>query len=282
MPQTIVKRVGGKVKMSKWIREHLPPHNIFVEPFGGSFAVGFAMPRPDKHRYRLVYNDLDKHIWNFFKMLREQPEELIRRTQLTPYSRHDFDLAIEFIEDPNKGFSKGDPIEWARQYLVYNRQSIFGKETGNWCISRSGENICMTWACLPPLMDDMASHLREAYIECLDYKEVIVKWDSEEAMFYCDPPYESVEKDFYQVNKDGGFSHKELREVLSKVEGSWAVSYYDSPMIRDLYKDCKFYDLAVKKHMQTGKKKDSAIEVLIVHHNKWSIERSDIFSDCLE
>lgn len=274
MPSTAIKRVGGKVKMAGWIKDNLPPHDIYVEPFGGSFAVGMQMPRPDGSNYRIVYNDLDKHVWNFFRVLREQPEAIIKEVGLTPYSRHEFESAIKFIENEDAETREKNPLEWARNYIVYNRQSIFGKETGNWCISRQGENICMTWNDVPGLLETMSAHLKTAYIECLDYKEILTKWDSEQTLFYLDPPYENVEKDFYHVNKKNGFSHPKLREALDGVKGSWALSYYDSEHIRKLYEGFKFYSLSVKKHMQTkGRgKKSKEIEVLIVHENNWAKE----------
>tara|TARA_B100000614_G_scaffold262909_1_gene300984 strand:- start:476864 stop:477712 length:849 start_codon:yes stop_codon:yes gene_type:complete len=280
MADTIVKRVGGKAKLAQWIRGLLPSHTIYVEPFGGSFAVGLALSQEsNKSKYRKIYNDLDGHIVNFFRVLRDNPTELVDQVALTPYSREEFSNAVAYIEDPAEPWKDGDPVEWARNYLIYNRQSIFGKETGNWCISLHGENICMTWATLPPLIQKTATSLKDAYIECLDYRELLKKWDSPQACFYLDPPYEGVEKDFYHVNKKDGFDHVAMRDAVAELQGSWAISYYDGEVIRDLYKDldCTFHTRTVKKHMQTGGSKDSAIEVLIVHESEWADDRGD---DC--
>jgi DNA adenine methylase len=279
MADTAIKRVGGKVKMASWIKEKLPPHSVYVEPFGGSFAVGMQMPRPDGSNYRMVYNDLDGHIWNFFRIIREQPEALMQALEVTPYGRKEFNEAVKFIKSKDIALWESNAVEWARNYIIYNRQSIFGKETGNWCISRQGENICMTWHDLPECLQTMAKHLKTVYVECLDYRKILQKWDSKQSLFYIDPPYEGVEKDFYPVNKTDGFSHEDLRKSLDEVEGSWAVSYYDSPEIRKLYQGFKFYELSVKKHMQTTTKKTTALEVLIVKESKWSVEA---YPDCFE
>ena len=50
MADTIIKRIGGKVKLAKWIIEHLPYHKIYCEPFAGSFAVGLALPPGDSYK----------------------------------------------------------------------------------------------------------------------------------------------------------------------------------------------------------------------------------------
>lgn len=154
---------------------------------------------------------------------------------------------------------------------------MFGKEDGTWCVSRLGENICLSWASLPPFIDECAAFFKEVYVEHLDYKECMKKWDCSEALFYIDPPYESVEKDFYHVNKEEGFSHKDLSEVIKKSTASCAISYYDSPFIRSLYLEndgFEFYETKVTKHMQTIKKKSIATEVLIIKKSQFAKENN--------
>lgn len=273
MADTIIKRIGGKVKIRKWIIQQLPIHNVYCEPFGGSFAVGFGMPKPD-NKYRLIYNDLDGHVWNLFRVLRENKEAFLEKFTLTPYSRKEFDLANEYIES-DKDFSKEDPVEWARNYLVYNRQCMFGKEDGSWCISRTGENICLTWARLPPLIEQSVAFLREVFIENLDYQDCMNKWDCPEGLFYLDPPYKNVEKNFYHVNKKKGFSHEDLAKAVKGVEGSCAISYYDSEFVRKLYPENEgfiYYKKSVVKSMQTQEDKDSEIELLIVKKSSFAKE----------
>ena len=266
MANTIVKRVGGKNKLADWIRSHFPPHTVYCEPFSGSFAVGMVMPKPSGTKYRKVFNDLDGHLANFFAVLRDQPSELVNAIALSPYSRADFDKAHEYITS-GIDFSKEDQVERARQFLIYNRQSIFGKETDTWCIARKGENIAYTWANLPADLKDAAESLRGVYIENLDYREILRKWDSPTSLFYMDPPYLDVEKDFYKVNMEDGFDHEEMAKELLALEGSFVVSYYDSEQIRDLYPGCKFVVKEVIKHMQTNKK-DKAEELLIIRENE--------------
>jgi len=262
------------VKIRDWIIKLLPVHTVYCEPFGGSFAVGFAMPQSDAN-YRLVYNDLDSHVWNLFRVLRDYKEEFLQKVELTLYSREELEKAVEYIES-ERDFIKENPVEWARNYLIYNRQSMFGKEDGTWCVSRTGENICLSWAALPDFIDRCAKFFKGVYIENLDYIECIKKWDCQETLFYLDPPYKDVEKAFYHVNKTEGFDHKALSEVVKKIDGSCAISYYDSPFIRSLYTESDgfvFYEKNVVKHMQKMEKKSSATEVLIVKQSRYAKEK---------
>lgn len=266
MPHTIIKRVGGKIKMREWIKSHLPSHSIYCEPFGGSFAVGFSMPKPNGSSYRLVYNDLDNHVYNLFSVLRNNKMSLIDAISFTPYSRKEFDHANEYINN-KKYLHDNDSIEWARNYIIFNRQSMFGKEDGTWCVSRKGENSPLTWMNLPALIHDSAEFLKHVFIENLDYKNCIKKWDTNETCFYIDPPYEKVEKNFYHVNKQSGFNHEDLFELVCSLHGNCAISYYDSKYIRDMYKTSlgfRIYEKRVFKHMQKLAVKDEATEILIV------------------
>lgn len=279
--KTLIKRVGGKTKIRDWLYSLFPYHNTFVDVFGGSFIVGLGLIESNNSLYRVVLNDIDYNIVNFFRVLRDEPDELIRRLDLTPYSREEFYKAHDALTQDN--IDNIDDIERARLFIIYNRQSIFGKETRDWCISRQGENISHTWANLPSFAKTVSKKLKYAFIENLDYQNLIQRWDGETALHYLDPPYKGVEKNFYKANKKSGFDHDEMRKFLDNVKGSWAVSYYDSPFIRDLYDGFEFHEKKIVKHMQikkTGEKNEGS-EVLIINRNDYSKDKQEKSSCCL-
>ena len=65
---------GGKTSHAARIASLLPDHGHYVEPFAGSLAVLLAKPRS---RMETV-NDLDGDLMTFWRVLRDQPEELAR------------------------------------------------------------------------------------------------------------------------------------------------------------------------------------------------------------
>jgi len=160
--------------------------------------------------------------------------------------------------------------------LVLNRQSMFGKESNSWCISKNGENIAESWTRVPKLIDATQSLLEPiavdllhagCYITCDDYPEVVKKWDSKQTLFYFDPPYENVEDEFYHVNKRDGFDHNKLAEVVAGIQGSSVISYYESDSIKKLYPGFEVKAKEVNKHMQIQDKKDKAVEILLIKDN---------------
>lgn len=68
-----------------------------------------------------------------------------------------------------------------------------------------------------------------------DYKKVIGDFDSEETVFYLDPPYYNKEHLYGSQQSDDVF-HIQIRDVLKKIKGQFFLSYQDCRFIRDLYK----------------------------------------------
>lgn len=137
MADIIIKRVGGKYKITDWIIGLLPHHNI-LRCIWRIFFCWIINRKKSNTNYRKIYNDIDCHASNLFKVLRDNYEMLASKIKNTPYSRKDFEEACDLLEN-TKDFSTIDKIEWARQYIIFNRQSIFGKEDKHWCIARKGE-----------------------------------------------------------------------------------------------------------------------------------------------
>lgn len=248
--------------MRNWIISCLPPHSVYTEAFGGSMAVALGLPDSDGMKYRKVLNDLDSNVPNLFRVLRDHNREFKRKVLLTPYSRDEFNTAYDTLNSPDKTY-KNDIVEWARLYLVLNRQSIFGKEAKSWCVSREGENICSTWEHLGKLISELRVKLRNCYIENADYTDFLARWDCNNACHYLDPPYEGVEQKYYAVNKEHVFSHEILANTVLGLKGKAVISYYDSDNIRYLYRGCRFETKQVKMSMTTSAKQEVS-ELLII------------------
>src|SRR5262245_47952798 len=100
----VLRYHGGKWELAEWIIEHFPPHRVYVEPFGGAASVLLQKSRS----YGEIYNDLDGEIVNLFRVIREQPAELLARVETTPFSRDEYREAFD---------ASVDPLESARRVL---------------------------------------------------------------------------------------------------------------------------------------------------------------------
>lgn len=107
---------GGKVRLAPQIVDLFVPHAHYVEPFAGGLAVLLAKrPAPME-----TVNDLDGDLMNFWRMLRDRPDELARSCQLTPHSRDEF-VAARAASD--------DDLERARRTWVLLSQGRGGRLT---------------------------------------------------------------------------------------------------------------------------------------------------------
>lgn len=65
----------------------------------------------------MTYNDLDGEVVNFFRVLRDSQEELIRAIGLTPFAREELRIAAE---EPIEGLTE---LERARRFLFERDRS---------------------------------------------------------------------------------------------------------------------------------------------------------------
>lgn len=272
----ILKRVGGKALISSWIVKHIPIGTVYVDAFGGSGAIiEKLIETRTSIKNRFVYNDLDKKFYLFFKLLKEQNEELAHLINITPYSRKIFEEAVEIFK--SEQFNELTDLDKTLYFLIANRQSFNSlmNNKNSWSITKkTGHEINYnTWKGLPDYVLKLFNLFKSAYIENLDYKELVTKWDSKDTVFYFDPPYEDVEQDYYEVNKTDVFNHNDLMEVCLSMKGSFALSYYANDKDGNLtelikkYIDCGFYynTKEVVKHMSTQANKEKLYEIIITN-----------------
>jgi len=226
---------GGKYSHLDWLLPLLPDCHHYCEPFGGSGAVLLNRnPAPVE-----TYNDLDGEVVNFFKVLRNNADELIKQITFTPFSREEFSLAC--VIDPSLS-----DIERARRFYVRARQVRTGlaqtASLGRWAncknTSRSGmSGVVSRWIGGIEQLDNIASRLLRVQIENRPAIEIIKLYDDENTLFYCDPPYiHSTRGDNkayeYEMTDQ---QHIELAEILNQVKGKVALSNYDCPLMNELY-----------------------------------------------
>lgn len=239
---------GGKYSHLDWLLPLLPRAQHYCEPFGGSAAVLINRP-PDPVE---TYNDLDGEVVNFFRVLRDHKEELIEAIGLTPFSREEFERAIN---EPTSGLS---PVERARRFYVRARQVRTGlaqkASSGRWahCLltSRAGmAGAVSRWLGSVEDLPAIAQRLLRVQIEHSPAIEVIRRYDSEHTLFYCDPPYphESRGDSNAYAHEMSNADHRRLADVLHRVRGKVALSGYHGTLLDELYSDWRCIEAPAKK-----------------------------------
>lgn len=226
---------GGKQRMADRILALFPPHNTYVEVFGGGASV-LLSKAPGMLD---VYNDKDDGLVNFFRVLRDRPRDLVPLLELTPYSRSEWLLAGATWKD------EPDEVERARLWYVIASGSFAGfaaRDNGDagrgWGGERLGRMHLSRAASTANRVDHIwrfVERMRLVQIDNLDWRACLERYDHPDALFYLDPPYVPA------TRRAGGYTHEltaddhaELVDRVIAIEGASIISGYDHPLYAPL------------------------------------------------
>jgi DNA adenine methylase len=235
----ILRYHGGKFLLAPWIISHFPRHRNYVECFGGAGSVLFRKPRSHSE----VYNDKWDTVVNVFKVLRDP--EMNRRLQelleLTPYARTEFDQTHE-------DFDNTDPLELARRTILRSFGG-FGSaatsrayKTGFRANNRSnGTNCAVDWNNYPLHLAAFCERLKGVVIENRDYRDIMEQQDSQDTLFFLDPPYvhdtRNVDrKNGTYVHEFADQDHIDMAAVAKELKGMVVICGYDCDLYLDLFR----------------------------------------------
>lgn len=232
----ILKYPGAKNRIAKWIVSYIPEHDVYVEPFAGSCAILLNKPPATIE----TLNDLDGDIVNYFRCLRDHPDELIEKIRQTPYAREEYEKS--FMQDADSD------IERARRFAIRCWQG-FGNSNryrNGW---KSGQryqspNCAHTWYQLPDTLQEASQRLRKVQIEHLPALEVIRRYGTKDVFLYVDPPYcPDLRKSYLYQYEMSLEDHQQLLKMLKQHPGYVMISGYDHPMyeeeLKGWHKECR-------------------------------------------
>lgn len=221
--------VGGKARLVDWIIPHLRvPCVTYCEPFGGSAAVLLNRDPAEVE----IYNDVDGALATFMLCVREHPDELLRAVGELPYARSHHQQETEWMRKGCPG--RMTDIQFAARWwwlnmTGYGGQLLAGFGTG------SQESMTVKAKSRQAILELASRRLSDVLIEADDFRKVIPRYDSDVALFYCDPPYVGTEDVYLEGGKFGEADHRELAALLNSVQGRVAVSYYPCALVDELY-----------------------------------------------
>lgn len=236
---------GGKSRLAGMIADLMPPHRVYLEPFAGSLAVLFAKtPTPVE-----IVNDADDALVTFFRVLRDQPEDLERACRLTPYSRSEFDAADDFDCD--------DDLEVARRFWVRIRQSFAhtARAKSGWSISTArSQSPSNATAAMVNRFAACAERLHGVMVENRDAVDVIQRCGTIDSVIYADPPYiastrrggENGKSRDYRCDMGGVQDHERLAAALHDTPATVLLSGYRSDLYDALYAGWDRLDIDVR------------------------------------
>lgn len=206
---------GGKTWLAKTLIAKLPPHECYVEVFGGSGALLFAKP-PSRTE---VYNDVNGDLVNVFRCLKYHEGEMRRELALLLNSREEFAAAIA---QPGLTDIQRAARWWWRHKVGFGGHA--GRGDAGFC-AKSGRAMASSRAIRDRAIERLSARLDRTQIERLDWRELLAKYDRPATVFFIDPPYDTTAKE-YGI----GFSNADradLKPRLNALRGWWIATLPD-------------------------------------------------------
>ena len=212
---------GGKQRDSKgkWIACMLPwgAGDVYVEPFGGQMSV-LLYRAPVKCE---VYNDLDGHVVNWWRVLRAEEERLGKAIERLPHAREELVWAMQVLELADEA----DRFDRALAFYACCMLSQNPTDPGSFLLRLHPNVSPGTWT--TERVAILAERIRNVQLENVDALRLLERTaERPHCVIYCDPPYAqavSGGKD-YRVEVD----YDLLFERLGAQKGKVAISGYGS------------------------------------------------------
>lgn len=254
-----VKWHGGKRYLAKQIISYFPRHRVYLEPFGGGASVLLNKEPVEVE----TYNDLDHRITRLFQVLRDQGDKFVEKARLIPYSQVEFENAAHYAQGATE-------LEMALCDFVRWRQSFGGKgQSWSYTTGRArggmAGDVNGWWTAidhLPQIID----RIRRVQIVCQSAFEAIPRFDHEEGLIYCDPPYvhstrEEHSRAIYHSEMSDD-EHRQLSELLCRCKAKVVVSGYPSSLYQELYADWRMVTFDIANHAAGGRRKGRETECI--------------------
>lgn len=244
--RSVITGIGGKNKLANRIIQLMPPHEIYIEPFGNTASV-MVKKAPVKKE---VYNDIENGVATFFEVLRDNPMALYNSCSAIPYSE---ELFNRWHNEP----LPEDKLERASRFFFLSRASYLGF-TNKYFRSSSQETPKRNFAELYrkecERMWEISKRFEHVEILNSDFRKVLKKYAyNKEAFFLVDPPYYGCRN--YYKNEFTWKDHEDLVKLLQKVKGKWMVCHDGNEQIKELYTSLGFTYTRIKTKYASSRRK---------------------------
>lgn len=240
-----IKWMGGKSKLRERIIAEFPTHTTYVEVFGGAGWVLFGKTPSTVE----VYNDINSELVNFFRIAKHQPDELIKALDLLPVSRE------LFHEWKHADLTTLDEVTRAARFYYLIHLCFGARFSGTKPQSDLGYSLGSEPGFRPDRVESdirrTYDRLKRVYVEHLDCRELIKRYDSPDTLFFCDPPY--VDTHGYGGDGFSEADQRELAATLMGIKGRFLLTNSDHLLIREIFEGCNIQTVEVFYSAGTSK-----------------------------
>lgn len=212
----VLNRLGNKAKIADRVQKHFPRHDIYMEPFFGAGGMFFNKP---KAKYNFL-NDLDDDVYNLFRQIIDNTDELVEMIKKTPITERQF-------KEWGKGQRENTPLLSAIRFLWISNFGLYGKPNTLRISAVTPKNTVLD------NIDKTLRMLDGAYFFNVDFRGFFGKSDYKSniprCFCYCDPPYLGTDDNY--SNSFTEADSMDLFNILQESGVKFAMSEFNHPFI---------------------------------------------------
>lgn len=247
----ILRRFGNKSNIAKKIIPHFPKHEIYIELFFGAGGMFF---NNTKTRYSIL-NDLDDDVFNLYKTLLNNKDELKEQIIIMPISESLLKYWCKTQET--------DPMQKALRFLLLSNFTLLGGGTS----LRIG--VLNDKRLLIKNINKTFKDLENSIITNCDFRDVLKKTgfrgesEKQKTLVYLDPPYLETTNNY----NAGDWSVKDTIdcfEIMASCGINCAMSEFDNETILNLANQ---YGMNIIHIGERKNIKNKRVEILITNYD---------------
>lgn len=271
---TVIPYIGSKQRLYSFLPHGLPPHERYIEPFGGGFSLGLYLKSLGV-AHGCHYNDISPTLYDFWRSLKEDAWYFAERVMYYyDFLTEHLTQLEDFSWNLRVSASGGGTFSLSESDLLMFTNDHFDRGAIRYLINSVGRGNSTSGITLHSLGSlNLGSQRADKFIRVgLALQDVEISnenvfnlkyLDSPMTFWYLDPPYYSLEYKGFYTDGDA-FDHVALRDFLSTLQGSFLMSYDDTSEIRSLYKD--FYVYPIKLFSRLSRQQTNELLITNTPH----------------
>lgn len=233
--KTCLRYPGGKSKALKTLAPWFPSFSEYREPFIGGASVALMVSQNFPH-IPVWVNDKYVYLYNFWKQLRDNGEELSRRLMDIKQGIEGDDAAHRKLFDGHKErISEVSEVEQALSFFILNKCSYSGlTENSTFSVQASRGNFSQTGI---QKLRNYSKIIQNWKITNLDYSELL-KADGEDVFVFLDPPYD-IKSFLYGTDRKmhSEFCHQRFADDVESCKHKFMITYNVNDWLVERYKN---------------------------------------------
>ncbi|MBI5587709.1 MAG: DNA adenine methylase [Deltaproteobacteria bacterium] len=245
--------IGGKRRLAPQILPLFPQHVCYVEPFAGGAALYF-LKEPSKVE---VLNDVNLDIVTLYRVVQNHLEESLRHFKWALTSR----TIYEWLQDTPPGTLTD--IQRAARFYYLQRLSFGGKVRGQSFGTATTSPPRLNLLRIEEELSETHLRLSRAFIEHLNWRDCIEKYDREHTFIYCDPPYYGTEGYGVEFPLE---EYGRIADAARALKGKMLISVNNIPEMKAAFKGLKITPVRIDYSLGSKCGKAAKREELLIRN----------------